>query len=169
MADPQLQRLLSSLEATFEAAVTRQEEEAASDLAFSLAQDQPLQEVLLRSGSLRLLLDGGEALAVFVVGTDFVVAGNPPRVLPSTSAAFVTGGDSGPPRHAPSSLLALLRRWARSRASVAVLVGGRAYSGDLIQATPDHLTLEAPTGRFVIGIRSIKEMRLLSGGSAGDL
>lgn len=169
MADPQVHRLLSSLEATFQAAVTRQEEEAAFDLAFSLAQDQTLQEVLLRNGSLRLLLDGGEALPVATVGIDYVVAGTPPRVTPSRSAAFVIGGEGKPPRHASTSFLVMLRRWARSRVPVAVLVHERTYTGDLIQATPDYLTLDAPTGRLIIGIGAVREIRLISGGSAGEL
>jgi hypothetical protein len=169
MADPQLHRLLSSLEATFEAAVTRQEEEAASDLAVSLRQDQTLQETLLRSGPVRLLLDGAHAVAVSVVGEDYVVAGDPPRLMQSRAAAFVTGGEGNPPRRSRTSMLTLLRTWARSRATVDVLVDGRPYRGVLVQATAQHLTVEAAAGRLYVGADVLTEVRLVSGGSTGDL
>ncbi len=169
MADPQLDRLLSSLEVTFEAAVNREEEEAATDLAFSLGQDQPLQEVLLRGGPLRLLLEDGAAIPVSIVGADYVIAGDPPRLVAQASATFVTGGDSRLPREAATSLLTVLRTWARSGASVAVEADGRSYNGVLVQATSDHLVLDAPAGRFVVGRGGVRQVRLISGDSAGEL
>ncbi len=43
-------RLIASLDATFEAALARQEERAASKLAFSLLQERYMREVLARMG-----------------------------------------------------------------------------------------------------------------------
>jgi hypothetical protein len=169
MGDPQLHRVLASLEATFDAAVAREEEEAAADLALSLSQDRSLPESLLGSGPVQVVLDGGGTAPVSAIGDDYVAAGSLVRLFRSQTATFVVGGDGDAPRRTPTSLLSVLRRCARFRDRVTVCLNGGVFNGRLVSAAPDHIVLDGAAGRFVIGVGAMREIRLVTEGSFDGL
>ena len=86
---PELDPVLMSLAASFEAAVARSEEEAAADLALSLRQGRALIELLHQADGLEAHLAGGARYPVTLVGDDFCGFGEPvTRVVAWDSALF---------------------------------------------------------------------------------
>lgn len=80
MEERGLDGLFSSLSASFDAVVEREEDEAAADLAFSLGQDRSL-EGSLRRGGFDLRIGGGGRRPVTEVGADYVGSGHPVAVV----------------------------------------------------------------------------------------
>jgi hypothetical protein len=147
MADPGLDRVLAELEAAFDAAVTREEDEAAEDLAFSLLQDRPLRDSLIRSGPVSAFLPSGATRAVVAVGTDYVVCERPvPTVIPLRRTVLVRDAEGPVPRSADRDLVGLLRTWARRGAQVELDTDAGTFGGKLVSAGADHVVLAALVG-----------------------
>jgi hypothetical protein len=158
-----LERLFSSLEAGFAAAVASEEDVAADDLAFSLSQDLSVADELVRSGG-SVLVDG-VAAPIEVAGHDFLRAG--PWFVPIDRAVVGLGGASPAiPLH--DVFLGVLRRLARSRSEVAVGCAGGVYSGRLVRASSSHIVVE---GARTVAIPPMRAdyVRLVRGGSADAL
>lgn len=165
MGDSGVDRLLASLDVAFDAAVAREEDEAASDLAYSLLEDLSLAEALPRMGPLAAVLPGGVSLAVSVVGRDYVAAGSPPILIPVTGALLMTSGESDP-EITSEDLLGALRRLARAGQMVRVSSDGVESVGRLRRAAVDHLLIEGATGRaVVVGIEAVTAVALVPEGS----
>lgn len=165
MADAHIDRWLSSLNATFEAAMAREEEQAAGDLAFSFLQDLNQVETLRRGKAAVLRLAGGASLPVGRVGSDYIAAGNPPNLLVPLERAVILIAASGPaPETADDSLLLLLRRAARLGASVHVTTSQGQWEGRIAKAAADHTVISASGQNIVMGNRAIRSIRLLHAG-----
>lgn len=162
MADAHIDRWLSSLNATFEAAVEREEEQAAGDLAFSLLQDLGQVETLRRGKAATLKLAGGASLPVARVGRDYAVAGNPPNLIVPISFAVILVGPSGPgPEIADDSLLLLLRRAARLGTYARISTSEGEWQGRIVKAGVDHLIINVSGQSLVIGNGSMRSITLL--------
>lgn len=129
-------RLVSALEGAFRAARITQDDLAANDLAFSLAQDIPLADDLLRRGG-SLLIDE-EWRPVDAVGHDYVRAG---AWLVPTQRAVVELGSEIPPGREPTILLSRLRRLARQSAEVKVGTGFGEFAGRITKCASDHVQI----------------------------
>lgn len=160
--DAQIDRWLSSLNATFEAAVEREEEQAAGDLAFSFLQDLGQVETLRRGKAAALALAGGASLPVARVGRDYVAAGTPPNLIVPLTFAVILVGPSGPaPEIADDGLLLLLRRAARLGTYAQVATSEGEWQGRIVKAAVDHLIVNASGQSLVIGNGSLRSIRLL--------
>ncbi|MPZ69245.1 MAG: hypothetical protein GEU71_06900 [Actinobacteria bacterium] len=156
MGDAGLNRLFSSLEASFEAAIAAEDEALAGDLAMSLRQGRTLSDVAARSGPVDLIQGSGARLPVEVVGEDFVgVVGSHSMLFPIETAVLSPGsGDA--PRQVPVAMLAVLRAVARARGRVTIeLMGRGAHRGRLLAAGPDHVSLETAIGELLVGLAAV--------------
>jgi hypothetical protein len=169
VTDPRLESLLSSLDVTFDAAIAREEDEAAADLAFSLVQDRSLADTLARSGAASLHV-GDATVALAEVGHDYVGAGSPLRlVVPSRLAVIVPERGGRAPATAARSMLEVLRLWAREGAWVeASTVQGR-WWGRLSKACPDHIGIRGRFGEVLVAMDAIRVVTKRPGGAAGAL
>lgn len=162
MADAHIDRWLSSLNATFEAAVEREEEQAAGDLAFSFLQDLDQVETLRRGKAAALKLAGGANLPVARVGRDYVAAGTPPNLIVPLTFAVIGVGPSGPaPESADDSLLLLLRRAARLGTYARIATSEGDWQGRLVKAGVDHVILNVSGQSLVIGNGAMRSITLL--------
>ncbi|MQB00418.1 MAG: hypothetical protein GEU78_09030 [Actinobacteria bacterium] len=157
----ELDTLLGRLEASFDAQITRAENEAASDLAFSLRQDRTLRQRVERRPC-EVWMDGSWH-RVAAIGPDVLVVGDPIRLLVKTSAACLrqSGGDI--PGSAPE-WLALLRTLARQGADIEIIsfAGARA-TGRLAAAASDHAWMEGAHGWAAFSWTAIEGIRLVRG------
>jgi hypothetical protein len=162
MADSGLDKLLAELEATFEASVAREEEVAATDLGFALAQTNRLCDVLPRLQQGVVLVAEGVTLAVVQVGTDYVVTDPPVRLVPLGRTLLRAAESVPPPAGSDSSFLLVLRRIARQRALVEIdLSNGHRRSGLLLSAGEDFLTLREPSGQVFLALPLVAAIRPL--------
>ncbi len=162
MADAHIDSWLSSLNASFEAAVEREEEQAAGDLAFSLLQDLGQVETLRRGKAAALKLAGGASLPVARVGSDYLAAGNPPNLIVPISFAVVLVGPSGPaPEIADDSLLLLLRRAARLGTYARISSTEGDWQGRIVKAGVDHLIVNVSGQSLIVGNGAIRAITLL--------
>jgi hypothetical protein len=162
MGDHGLDGLFSELEATFEASVAREEEAAATDLGFALAQTNALRDVLPRLPHAAVLLEEGIATRLTEIGTDYVATSAPARLVP-IGEAMIRASDSGtPPSSTEASLLLTLRRLARRRASIEVDCGKESRrAGQLVSAGEDYLSLQDRFGLVFIPLKLVSAIRLL--------
>lgn len=174
MADRHIDRLIESLEATFDAGLARAEEEAASDLALSLLQDAELIDVLRRRGPLNALLPDGITLPVSSIGENYLACGSSGDVLVPLATAMVAAAPSGPsPQMSGLSLLGLLRQLVRRGRHVEIWGSGVRLRGRLARACADHVVVEVPRGpdgdgaEVFVGVRALERIRLLPGSEGG--
>ena len=159
VADTRLLRLLTSLDVQFDAAVAREEDEAASDLAFSLRQGLHLRDVL-RKGSWVARLGGGER-PVVLVGRDFVVCAGPDSVLIPQRRLIVAPSDSaGEPQVSKVPFLETLRALCRSGAEIEISCRDVVLHGRLIQVGPDHVAVSAGSRPAFVALEAIDFIRL---------
>ena len=155
MADDRVDGLLQSLGATFDAAVAREEEEAAADLAMSLRQGRSFADVLVRS-SWRATLDPGSSAHVEAVGRDFVIANGLGRhVIPMTHVEVAPSETGARPERIASTLVETLRDVARAGRGVDALSQRGEHSGVLRWVGPDHLALEGRRGLVLIPLAAL--------------
>ncbi len=156
-----LDGLFASLDAQFEASIAREEDEAASDLAFSLRQGRRATELLCRSGPSAVTLSGGGHRGVSVVGRDFLAAGEPPEVAVPLRHAVVVSQSTGPsPSWTQDLFVTFLRRWARVAAPVQVDTPSGEVSGRLVAAAEDHLLLATERRWAAVGVDAVVAVRL---------
>lgn len=166
MAESDLEGLFASLDAGFEGASARADEEAANDLAFSLAQDESATRILGRSGHHLLMADGARG-PIMIVGRDYVIGGpSGDLVIPLERCVAVANAEASLPEIRDSDLTALLRSAARNGATVEIDVGCIVLTGRVRAASPEHMVIEARQGRLCLGRAAVQRLRLLNSGSA---
>lgn len=169
MADPRLNRMLETLDTTFDAAVARAEDEAASDLAFSLLQGRALLDLVVRNGPWDLYLGEARRVPVTLVGRDFIAGGRPPTALvPAANAVLLRAPDGEPPRASDDGLVEELRGLAGFRAVVEVVTTGAVLRGSLTHVGPDHLALHTGVSEAMIALNAISQVTLIEVGEGSD-
>lgn len=164
--DVGLDGLFVSLEAGYDALVTREEDVAAADLALSLIQDRSLARALVRSGPLDLVRDGGRA-PIVQVGPDHVVLGDAWAThVPFAAGVVAVAGCGVPPEPSDRALVQVMRAAVRDRAGAVVGLDGACERGRLLAAAPDHLILLGRAGRLLIGIAALRWIRIVDRGTA---
>ena len=159
---PELDPVLTSLAASFEAAVARSEEEAAADLALSLRQGRALIELLHQADGLEAHLAGGARHPVTLVGDDFCGFGEPvSRVVAWDSALFQLTASTGVPRRFDGDLIRLAREWTRLGAYIEVVTAAGGLRGRLAEAGSDYLCVMAKAGPTYVPRAALIEMTLL--------
>ena len=143
-----------ALDAAFEAALAREDEVAATDLAFSLRQDVDVSAAIERSGSAWTLVGSGEArLPVDEVGLDYVMAGS---LLTRTRAVTLRSAAGPAPRTTDATFLEVLGTWARAGARVAA----SGLSGRLVRVAKDHVALSRGGRETIVGLAALEAVRL---------
>lgn len=155
--DGHLEAFFASLEASFDAAVGREEEEAADDLAFSLQQGLSQRDVLARRG-FAVAVDSGTYPAL-EVGTDHVVAEGD-RLVPLAACVAVLHPDLDPPAVHESPLVEVLRARTVDYAEAEITTTGGLFRGDFLLCGQDHVVVATPRGEVVIPLASVLEVRL---------
>jgi hypothetical protein len=164
MGEERVDGLLESLGATFDAAVAREEEAAAMDLAMSLRQDRSLIDLLQR-GSWRALLEPGLTPHVVVVGRDVVVAEKPGRhLIPIARLQMTTAPDLDRAELVATSLVEMVRDLARTGRPVIVPSDDGSHQGVLRWVGTDHLALEGHHGVVVIALSAVRRISVIGEG-----
>jgi hypothetical protein len=159
VTDPRLERLFASLDASFDAALAREEDEAATDLALSLRHDLPLTEVVLR-GSWSVRLAGGAQAPVTVAGRDFIgTDGSDPLIVP-VGRAVLQAAPCPRPRGSDLSLLELLRIMARRAAKLQIDHPEGRVDGRVCVVGAAYLIVETAIGRCLVGLHAVTAIRL---------
>jgi hypothetical protein len=162
MTDPGLEKLFAELEATFDASIAREEEHAASDLGFALAQTNKLQHILPRLPHGVVLIDNGVSVPVAQIGTDYVLTHPPVRLIPLNRFVMRPTESGSPPSATDATMLLTLRRLARTRASVEIeCADGDRRSGLLLSVGDDHVALREVAGQVFVGLNTVRSIRLL--------
>jgi hypothetical protein len=160
--------MLSELAASFDAAVARSEDEAASDLALSFRQGRTLVEVLLRAGGLEARLRDGLRCSVALIGDDFCGGGEPvTRVVPWAAACFQPSPAAAPPSRYHGDLMSFARDLTRRGARVEVASTAGSLQGVLAEVGSDYLCVVTRAGRCYVSRAALTEITLLSERSAG--
>jgi len=170
VTDRGLDKLLLGLGAQLEAAERRAEEEAANDLALSLAQDSVMADALTRAGTTTVLVEGGGRLTVTAVGSDFLwIAGSYPRIFPLAQAVVRLEERGKPPARWHMSLLEVCRQLARAGAIVEVTCSFGSALGKLDLAARDFVAVLTEQGPVVAPYTAIHGIRLIRGGLTDGL
>lgn len=153
--------LIDSLEASFDAAIARREDEAASDLALSLLQGRALTDIAAREGAWDLRLGDGRVLPVSLVGSDFIAAGNPPSVLvPSGRAVLIRAATGATAQRSDGTLIEELRGLAGLGAAIRVDAECGSFEGVLVRAGPDHVVLKGKVGEALVALAGVSVLEL---------
>lgn len=162
--DEEMQKLLVDLEARFDAELSRQEEEAAGDLAAGLRQDRLLRAELARGSAARLLVEGLPR-DVSVVGRDYVGSGWPLSCVTKIERAVVVfDGTGSPPLMRDDTFIEVVRRWQRARLRVEVIMGGGSLTGILDRVAADHLLIGRDQGSVMAALPVVTSIKLVRGG-----
>jgi hypothetical protein len=163
MAEGRVDGLLESLGATFDAALAREEEAAATDLAMSLRQDRSLLDLLHR-GSWRAVLEPGLSPHIAAVGHDVVVAEEPGRhLIPTARLQITPAPELDKAERVGASLIEMLRDLARASLPVLVPSEGGSQEGVLRWVGTDHLALEGRHGVVVVALTTVRRVSVLGG------
>jgi hypothetical protein len=167
LADPKLRRTLESLETSFDAALARAEDEAASDLAFSLLQGRTLLDLGAREGPWDLYFGEGRRMPLTLVGRDFVAGGSPPSVLvPAARAVLLHASEGEPARESDAGLIEELRGLAGFAMVVEITTSSAVLRGHLVRVGPDHVAVRTGAGEAMAGFETIHQV-VLTGPPAG--
>ena len=154
--DPRLDRLFSSLGAEFDAALAREESEAASDLAFSLLQDRTLSDEI-RDGGWDVATPVG-AVPVEEVGDDYV--GGAGWILCSTAQTFRAAAAGAPPQSHNSSFHERLRALARQDRAVQIVLADGVAHGRVTACGRDYLKVSTAGSEQLVPIGLVVGFRL---------
>jgi hypothetical protein len=149
---------IDDLGASFEAALAREEEVAADDLAFSLRQDGDLRSAV-RNGGWALLVDGERRSIVDEVGVDYVVAGD---LVVRAGRAILRSAGAPAPSCSDRTFLELLGSACRDGQTVEVCAGAARVRGTLVRVAGDHLVVAHETEKTVVGLGAIDSVRICS-------
>ncbi|MGH2750313.1 MAG: hypothetical protein ACRDK3_05490 [Actinomycetota bacterium] len=160
-----LDGLLLGLGAQLEASERRAEEEAANDLAFSLAQDVRAAEALCRSGAVEILRPGGSRGTVAAVGSDFLlVVGASQELWPLAGAVLIQSDRGRPPASAGLGFVEACRLLARNGATIELSCEIGPVEGRLELAARDFMTTATARGRVVTPYSAVRSIRVVRGG-----
>jgi hypothetical protein len=164
VADQQLDRLLGTLEASFQGAVDHAEELAAADLATSLLQGRDVFDVLRAWGRATIEQADGRSTPVSEVGADYVGVYRPCREVVRLESAVLRRGDG--PRlvcDRDRTFLQILREWARCSEEVVVGTDEGGFRGGLVAVGSDHLLIETVIGQRLVGAAKVRSVKLSRG------
>ena len=164
MADAGLQSLFDSLEVGFGAALARDEDEAAADLAVTLRQSQSLREILVRSPA-RFHAPGITSASISLLGRDFVMSERRGLLARIDAVHFTIGTGTSRPRLSPETFIQFLRCRARERAPVRVETAAGRVLGRLMATPEDHLEIVGSFGRVLVPLSGVVAVRLCRGDS----
>ena len=158
--------LLAGLNESFDAAVARDEEVAASDLARSLLRGADLGERLCRAGGVTLLVEEGARVPVAGIGGDHFVCGDPPFLLGRLDRnPFALAREGRTPARSAIDAVGIVGNWALREERVRVRTAEEGdYEGKLLHVRADHLVLRTPVEQHVVPMGLVKSIRLLRGG-----
>lgn len=160
--DYELERVIARLEQRFDAAVTREEEEAASDLAVSLEHDRSFARLVRAGSALRLLEGDGATPPISVIGSDYCGTGEPIGCIRRLGTAALITEEGGPrPALRRDTFQEVLRRWARSRPRIDLRLASGDLQGRLGPVGPDNLMMEGPGGRVIVPLGLVLAIRLV--------
>ncbi len=163
--DAELEKVVARLEARFEAALARDDDEAAADLAVSFAADEPLSISIRKAGGGLLQLPAGEQHEVSAVGVDYLACGHPAWLIsPIGAVSVLLGGEGDPPSELPDTFRQVARRWARERRFVDVTATIGETRGLLMRVSPDHLELRGVAGLLLVPLQLVTSIRLVREG-----
>lgn len=154
MGESETVEWVGEMEASFDAAVARDEDIAAADLAFSLRQDVDVREAVRRSGTAWALLEpDGARPPVDEVGLDYVRAG---ALLVRSTAATLRSVPGSSPRSTDATLLEVLGDLCRRGAGVTV----NGTSGRLVRVAKEHLGIGREGTETIVGLAAVTSVRL---------
>ena len=155
-----VERVLSHLEVEFDAAIARDEEVAADDLALSLDQDRNLAQAVSAVGGLRLFNREGASRSVVEIGNDYLLISGPEEAyVPLARAVVLSERDCPRPRRTEDTFLDVLRRWSREHRRVAIETRAGRFEGELSRARRDHVQLEVRDGAMLIPLPEVLSAR----------
>lgn len=154
--DTHLEGLFASLEASFGAAVERQEDEAATDLAFSLKQGLGQRDVLARRGFCVVSADASHP-ALELARDHVLTEGD--RLFPLSACAAVLRPDLAPPLVTDARLVEVLRARALEGHDVEIRTAEHDFAGRLALCAPDHVALTTARGEVVIPLAAVLSVR----------
>lgn len=161
MADRGMDRMLRHLNVGFEAAIAREEEEAARDLAYSLLQGFDIGSALRRWGAAELRSVDGSLLPIEELGQDFVAAGGSTLLCPHTHLVAYRAAVGSAPALTDETLVVRLRLWARKGARVLVRTSeGSVFRGRLVRVGPDHFELASEVGSILVATTMVAWVKL---------
>lgn len=162
--DASARELLAGLNESFEAAVAREEEIAASDLARSFRRGADLGERLRRGGEVTLIEDGVR-VPVAGIGGDYFTCGDPAVLVGRLDRNLLAVASVGRAPSRPADALRAVGDWAAREEQVRVGTAGEGvYEGRLLHARADHLVLRTPLEELVLPMGIVKSIRLVRGG-----
>lgn len=144
---------IEAFEASFEAALAREEDAAASDLAFSLRQDVDLRDAVARSGAgWALLTSAGGSSSVDEVGIDYVRAGT---LVVRAGRATLRSAPGPAPATSDRTFVELLGTACRSGATVVTCVA----AGRLARVAKDHVGITNGDRETIVGLAALESVR----------
>lgn len=153
---------LDDLAASYEAAVAREDELAAADLAFSFRQGGALSQ-RLGSGSWALVVGGELSVAVEEVGADYVAGGT--LVVPA-ARVFLRSSSGSPPRVTDRTLGEVLGAACRAGAEIELSTACGTARGRLVEVGREHLVLRRQGADAVVGLGAVEAVRMPDRGGA---
>jgi hypothetical protein len=165
MADPRLEQLFRSLDATFSAAVGVEEIRAADDLALSFRQGLNVTDLLIRYPAHASVGDRTFG-RISSIGADYLECESSASLVPMGMALIkiVPQGVHAIPSE--ETLVQRLRRSVRSSEAIRATVGAwdRSFEGRLTAAAADHIEIRRSDSRLVIPLAAICWISLGRGG-----
>lgn len=163
--DRELEKVIARLEARFDAALAREDEEAAGDLELSLRQGRALADLVRRGTPLRLLEGDGAMPVVTVVGADYCGTGRPlSAVRRLGSVPLLVAADGPLPESRGDSLQEVARRWGRTTRRVELALERETIGGRLVQVGPDCLVVKGAAGSLIVPLWLVSSIRLVHEG-----
>ncbi|MEA2433315.1 MAG: hypothetical protein QOG54_772 [Actinomycetota bacterium] len=161
MADPRVEQLFRSLDATFSALLTTEETRAADDLALSFRQGLTIPELLARYPASVSVADRAFGPATFV-GEDYLECGASRSIIPLNRGVIKIRPDGEPAIPSEETLLQRLRRAVRQARSAPVSVGAwdSTVEGYLSAAAPDHIEISRLESRVLVPLALVEWVRL---------
>jgi hypothetical protein len=162
----QLDGLFVSLEAGYEAILSREEDAAASDLALSLLQDRDLASALANSGPIGLRRDG-VAIPVIALGRDYVVLGDRGRsIIPLSSCGAFETCSGNEPAGVDGRFTQVMRTFVRDRAVVRIGTPLGMIEGVAMSAGRDHVIVRTDQKLAIVSYSKISVVTCDRGGRA---
>ncbi|MGH2699849.1 MAG: hypothetical protein ACRDJL_11730 [Actinomycetota bacterium] len=164
LTERELDGLLLGLGGQLEASERRAEEEAADDLALSLAQDASLADALCRSGAVNALAPDGGRFRVAAVGADFLWIETPhSRLLPLGHSVVTLGERDRPPVRWNLSLLEACRDLSRSGGIVELTHQFGSVTGRVERAARDFISIVSKRERTAVPYTALRAIRIIRG------
>lgn len=162
--DAELDRVLAELESRFDAALARQEEQGANDLAAGLRQERLLRSEL-QTAAAAALVGGGARQQVSVVGRDYVGCGWPLGCVIKMEKAVVALEAAGsPPAARDDGFIEVVRRWQRAGLQVELEMDEGSATGMLDRVAADHILLRTRAYSLIVPLPAVVAVRLFRGG-----